>query len=48
MMSAAGPALHARGIGGRVRGIAALLRSPRFWRRARLFSIARNLDRLFR
>jgi hypothetical protein len=46
-MSAAGPALHARGIRPRLRGIAALLRSPRFWRRARIPAIVRNLDRLF-
>ena len=47
LMAAAEPALHARGLLPRLRGIAALLRSPRFWRRARIPAIVRNLDRLF-
>jgi succinate-semialdehyde dehydrogenase/glutarate-semialdehyde dehydrogenase len=45
-MEAALPALHARGLGRRLRGFAGLARSPRFWRRSRLGGILKGLDRI--
>lgn len=47
MMGAAGPALHGRTLGQRLRGMAALLGHRRFWRRARLRTLLANLDKLF-
>jgi succinate-semialdehyde dehydrogenase/glutarate-semialdehyde dehydrogenase len=47
MMMVANRALHGRSLGTRLANQLRLLAFPRFWRRASLFAILRNADRLF-
>ena len=46
-MSTANRALHARSLWTRLAAQLRLLRFGRFWRRARLFGIVKNADKLF-
>ncbi len=46
-MAMAGRALHGRSLATRLRGQLALASKPRFWRRMRLLTLLRNLDKLF-
>jgi acyl-CoA reductase-like NAD-dependent aldehyde dehydrogenase len=46
-MSTANRALHARSLRVRLAAQVRLLRFPRFWRRARLWGVIRNVDKLF-
>jgi succinate-semialdehyde dehydrogenase/glutarate-semialdehyde dehydrogenase len=47
LMSAANRAQHASRFAARLRGLLALVRFPRFWRRVRLGGLVRNIDKLF-
>jgi hypothetical protein len=47
MMMVVNRALHGRSLGTRLLNQLRLLAFPRFWRRASLFAILRNADRLF-
>jgi acyl-CoA reductase-like NAD-dependent aldehyde dehydrogenase len=47
LMAAHGHALHGHSLWSRLRGHLALVRSSRFWKRARIGSILRNADKLF-
>ena len=47
LMSTSNRALHGHTLWSRLRGQVALLAFPRFWKRARLGAILRNLDKLF-
>jgi succinate-semialdehyde dehydrogenase/glutarate-semialdehyde dehydrogenase len=47
LMATAGRALHGRSLLSRLSNQLALASKPRFWRRINLFSLLRNLDKLF-